>query len=107
MAGKEVCQDCAGYIVPYAEHRTRNRGQRILGKMSRGQGSRQTGILHSHLDGNGAALGLVQLQHLADDIAQGISQHIMQDYHRYNQQAGGHQVGGICRNHCSHNGHNR
>ena len=67
----------------------------------------QTGVLHADLDGDGAALGLVQLQQLSYHIAQQISQHVVQDDNHDNQQTGGHQVRGVRGYYGCHDRHDR
>ena len=66
--------------------------------MGSGQRSGQTGVLHTDLDGNCTALGGIQLQQLAHAKAGEVAQQVVQDDYGKDQQAAGHDLGGVCRN---------
>ena len=84
--------------MPHREHSAGDGCQRILCKVGSGQRGGQTGVLHTDLDGDRAALGGIQLQQLAHTEAGEVAQQVVQDDHGKDQQAAGHDLGGVCRN---------
>ena len=86
--------------MPHREHSAGDGCQRILCKVGSGQRGGQTGVLHTDLDGDRAALGGIQLQQLAHAKAGEVAQQVVQDDHGKDQQAAGHDLGGVC----GHNG---
>ena len=84
--------------MPHREHSAGDGCQRILCKVGSGQRGGQTGVLHTDLDGDRAALGGIQLQQLAHTEAGEVAQQVVQDDYGKDQQAAGHDLGGVCRN---------
>ena len=84
--------------MPHREHSAGDGCQRILCKVGGSQRGGQTGVLHSDLDGNCTALGGIQLQQLAHTEAGEVAQQVVQDDYGKDQQAAGHDLGGVCRN---------
>ena len=84
----------------YATQRTQHRGWLPADTVQSEQRQRggQTGVLHPDLDGNCTALGGIQLQQLAHAKAGEVAQQVVQDDHDQDQQAAGHDLGGVCRN---------
>ena len=95
-AGKEVGEDGTGNVMPHREHGAGDGCQRILCKVGGSQRGGQTGVLHSDLDGNCTALGGIQLQQLTHAKAGEVAQQVVQDDHGKDQQAAGHDLGGVC-----------
>lgn len=91
--------------MPHREHSARDGCQRILCKVGSGQRGGQTGVLHTDLDGDRAALGGIQLQQLAHTEAGEVAQQVVQDDHGKDQQAAGHDLGGVCRNNSADDEH--
>ena len=104
-AGKEVGQDRAGDVVPHGEHGAGDGGQRILSKVGGRQAGGQAGVLHTDLNGDGAALAAAQMQGLAHGKTGGVAQQVVQDDHGHDQQAAGEDFGGVGGNHGRHDGH--
>ena len=82
--------------MPHREHSAGDGCQRILCKVGSGQRGGQTGVLHTDLDGDRAALGGIQLQQLAHTEAGEVAQQVVQDDYGKDQQAAGHDLGGVC-----------
>ena len=82
--------------MPHREHSAGDGCQRILCKVGSGQRGGQTGVLHTDLDGDCAALGGIQLQQLAHTEAGEVAQQVVQDDYGKDQQAAGHDLGGVC-----------
>lgn len=56
----DSCKNCARNAVPGATNGTRKYGKWLGGKEVSGQDGGKTGVLHSHLDADGALLGCVE-----------------------------------------------
>ena len=82
--------------MPHREHSAGDGCQRILCKVGSGQRGGKTGVLHTHLDGDCAALGGIQLQQLAHAKTGKVAKQVVQDDHGKDQQAAGHDLGGVC-----------
>ena len=91
--------------MPHREHSAGDGCQRILCKVGSGQRGGQTGVLHTDLDGDRAALGGIQLQQLAHTEAGEVAQQVVQDDYGKDQQAAGHDLGGVCRNNSADDEH--
>ncbi len=81
--------------MPYTEYSSRDRSQRVLREMGRGKGCGKAGVLHADFDGDRAAFGNIQLQHLSDEIAKGVAQQVVEHYHCNDQQAGSQELRGV------------
>ena len=81
--------------MPHREHSAGDGCQRILCKVGSGQRGGQTGVLHTDLDGDRAALGGIQLQQLAHTEAGEVAQQVVQDDYGKDQQAAGHDLGAV------------
>ena len=81
--------------MPHGEHSAGDGGQRVLCKVGSRQAGGQAGVLHTDLDGDGAALGGIQLQGLAHGVAGQVAQQVVQDDHDQDQQAAGHDLGTV------------
>ena len=86
--------------MPHREHSAGDGCQRILCKVGSSQRGGKTGVLHTYLDGDCAALGGIQLQQLAHAKTGEVAQQVVQDDHGKDQQAAGHDLSGVGR----HNG---
>src|SRR3546814_9330507 len=72
--------------------------------MYRGQGCTQPGVLHTHFNGQGFALGDAQAGKLGQPVTQQQAQAVVQDDDGEDQQAGGGDAGLVGGDHGGHNG---
>ena len=75
--------------MPHREHSAGDGCQRILCKVGSSQRGGKTGVLHTHLDGDRAAFGGIQLQQLAHAKTGKVAKQVVQDDHGKDQQTAG------------------
>ena len=73
----DASQDGARNAVPGATNGTRKDGKWLGGKEVSGQDGGKTGVLHSHLDADGALLGCVEASQLTGQPAEAIAQGVV------------------------------
>lgn len=73
----DSCKNCARNAVPGATNGTRKYGKWLGGKEVSGQDGGKTGVLHSHLDADGALLGCVEASQLTGQPAEAIAQGVV------------------------------
>lgn len=81
--------------MPYAEHGTRDSGERVGGEMEGGERTGETGVLHTHLYGDGYTLLVLQSEQSADAVAQGLSADVVEHDDEHNEKSAGEQFPGV------------
>ena len=71
LQGKDIGQNGARYTMVGARDGARQNGQGV--EELRCQVGGKTGILHTHLDADGAPLGGIEVSNLANQVAQDVS----------------------------------
>ena len=69
--------------MPYAENGTRDGGERIGSEMQYSQGRGKSRVLHTHLNAQCHALGLLQMQQATHGKANAKPQQVMNHYNNY------------------------
>ena len=80
--------------MPDAEDSTGDGGHREGGEVKGGQTGGQAGVLHTHLDGDGDTLGIMQTEQPTDAKAYSQTADIVEHHHKDDEQASSEQTRG-------------
>jgi hypothetical protein len=75
-------EDGAADAMPGTADGARQYGKGLGGKEITGENGCQSGVLHTHLNADGAFLGFVELSESACQIAEDVPQGVMTEHHR-------------------------
>ncbi len=104
---KNIGKNCSRNIMPYGEDRSRNRCERVLGKVGCRKARRKPGVLHTHFNGNGTTLRGIQFQRSCCKVTGEVPQYIMADYYTNYLKTVLHDSGRVHGNHRCNNENNR
>lgn len=78
---EDAGKDGAADAVPCARDGAGKYGERLCGKEGVGKNRCQSGVLHAHLDGQGALLGGVEMERLAGEITETVAEGVMAEHY--------------------------
>lgn len=90
--GEDVRKDGAGNVVPDAEDRAGNRGERERRERGRGKARSEAGVLHTDFYSDSLLLGKRQAEHASDAVAERIAEEVVQDDDDEDYQTGRHDA---------------